>query len=523
MRVSRRRFLAASTAAAIAPALNSFAQSTGLKRLEGTSLVPAAPSGAPHYWCTWAVQNYMYGQNLTKLDAAILEGDSGANLARTAMTEENLFAESGWAKSLYPKIRSDLYLLLDDGWETGGTATFELDTAKFPSFSGTSSERLRKLNAVVQNSGWRGAALWCRNTPEGNGIHRLETLSDSAAIRYWKIDIGDPSFGLVRVRNETHLPLTFEHVHGELPVNGDWHSDGRFGAQPWDSRRMTILRNTDVYRTYDVTSILSLPTTLDRLAAMLQGAEGHPEVKGLLNVEDEVYVAAVMGCTMGVMRHPLTGKRPGADADLFWNGPRQAKKRLDEVVRAVRWQRIAPPFSPGEGKVSIDDEILIDSWPFEQTQTWQKELVGAVVRQGAPARISRNMPLPEVKAKADKPFVYATRFPNGAVAVAAQERTKAGKAWYMPGCDVTLVASDARGPFGVFGYFDNLSILFDRPLRGKQIVAQDLAGDEAIDISRSVQIRENTLHIPGEVIRSVGLSHATLGDLSAPGMVIAIS
>ena len=485
--------------------------------------MPAKPSGAPHYWCTWAAQNYMYGQNLPKLDAAILEGDSGANLARTAMTEANLFADSGWAKSFYPKIRSDLYLLLDDGWETGGTATFELDATKFPSFNGTSSERLRKLNDTVQSSGWRGAALWCRNTPEGNGIHRLETLSDSAAIRYWKIDIGDPAFGLVRVRDEAHIPLTLEHVHGELPVNGDWHNDGRFGFQPWNSKRMTILRNTDVYRTYDVTSILSLPTTLDRLAAMLKGAEGHPEVKGLLNVEDEVYVAAVMGCTMGVMRHPLTGKRPGADADLFFNGPRQTKKQLDEVVRAVRWQRIAPPFSSGEGTVSIDDEILIDSWSFEQTQTWQKELVGAVVRQGAPARISRNMPLPEVKAKGDKPFVFATRFPNGAVAVAAQERTKVGKAWYMPGCDVTLSVSDAPGPFGVFGCFDSLSIVFDRPLPGKQIVAQDLAGDEAFDISHSVRIRGNTLHIPGEVIRNIGLSHATPGDLSAPGLVIAVS
>lgn len=523
MRFSRRRFLAVSTAAAITPAISGFARSVGVKLPQGVSLVPAKPSGAPHYWCTWAAQNYMYGQNLPKLDAAILEGDSGANLARTAMTEANLFADSGWAKSFYPKIRSDLYLLLDDGWEAGGTATFELDATKFPSFNGTSSERLRKLNDTVQSSGWRGAALWCRNTPEGNGIHRLETLSDLAAIRYWKIDIGDPSFRLVRVRNETHLPLTLEHVHGELPVNGDWHNDGRFGFQPWNSKRMTILRNTDVYRTYDVTSILSLPTTLDRLAAMLKGAEGHPEVKGLLNVEDEVYVAVVMGCTMGVMRHPLTGKRPGADADLFFNGPRQTKKQLDEVVRAVRWQRIAPPFSSGEGTVSIDDEILIDSWSFEQTQTWQKELVGAVVRQGAPACISRNMPLPEVKAKGDKPFVFATRFPNGAVAVAAQERTKVGKAWYMPGCDVTLSVSDAPGPFGVFGCFDSLSIVFDRPLQGKQIVAQDLAGDEAFDISHSVRIRGNTLHIPGEVIRNIGLSHATPGDLSAPGLVIAVS
>jgi len=40
---------------------------------------------------------------------------------------------------------------------------------------------------------------------------------------------------------------------------------------------------------------------------MLHGAQGHPDVRGLLNVEDEVYIAAVLGCTMGVLRYPLSG------------------------------------------------------------------------------------------------------------------------------------------------------------------------------------------------------------------------
>jgi hypothetical protein len=523
MSMSRRRFLAASMATTIAPTISGFAHTAELEQRQGSSLVPTQPSGAPNYWCTWAVQNYMYGHNLHELDAAILAGDSGGNLARTAMTEENLFARAGWAESFYPKVRKDLFLLLDDGWETGGTASFELDTAKFPSFSGTSSERLRKLNSAVQKTGWRGAALWCRNTPEGEGVKQLEALSDAGGVRYWKIDIGDPSFNSVRLRNETHIPLTLEHVHGELPVNGNWRKDGRFGSQSWDSRRMTILRHTDVYRTYDVTSILSLPTTLDRLAALLRGAEGHPETKGLLNVEDEAYVAAVMGCTMGVMRHPLTGMRPGADDDLFFNGPRQTKKRLDEVVRAIRWQRIAAPFPPGSGKVEIDEEILTDSWVFEKTQSWQAELVGSDVRQGAPARIARDLTLPEVKAKAEKPFVIAARFPNGAVAVAAQERTRIGKAWYMPACDVTLSVADAPGPYGVFGYFDSLTMVFDKPLHRKRILAQDLAGDVSIDITQSVQVRGKSLFIPGDVIRDVGLRNATPGDLSAPGLVIACS
>jgi hypothetical protein len=143
------------------------------------------------------------------------------------------------------------------------------------------------------------------------------------------------------------------------------------------------------------------------------------------------------------------------------------------------------------------------------------------VRQGAPARISRNMPLPEVKASGEKPFVFAARFPNGAVAVGAQERTQVGKAWYMPGCDVTLQVADAPGPYGVFGNFDSLTLAFDQEPRKKRFLAQDLAGDQAIDITHSVQVQGNRLHILGSVIREVGLRDATHGDLSAPGFVIA--
>jgi hypothetical protein len=93
----------------------------------------------------------------------------------------------------------------------------------------------------------------------------------------------------------------------------------------------------------------------------------------------------------------------------------------------------------------------------------------------------------------------------------------------MPGCDVTLPVSDAPGPFGVFGNFDSLSMVFDREMNGKRVLAQDLAGEEAIDISHSVQIRGNIVHIPGTLIRKVGLHNATPGDLSKPGLVLAFS
>jgi hypothetical protein len=487
------------------------------------SLVPSVASKTPNYWCTWAIQNYMYGQGSAKLDTAILVGGSGGNLAHNAMSESVLLGQSGWARSFHHRVREDLYLLLDDGWEAGGTATFRLDPVRFPSFPGQNGDRLRALNRDVEGIGWRGLALWCRNTPGGMADLTLEDECSKAGIRYWKIDIGDPAFNLVRTRNDARLPLTLEHVHGEPPVNGDWKRDGRFGPQPWESRRIEILRSTDVYRTYDVTSILSLPTTLDRVSELLRGAAGHPEMRSLLNVEDEVYVAAALGCTMGVMRHPLRGLRPGIDADLFFNGPRKAKQRMDEVVRALRWQRIAAPFACGIGRFETSDETLTDGWTFAPGETWQGDLVGATVWQGAPAVLARNIALPHVTSKGEKPFVFAARFPNGAVAIGAQERTRPGNAWFMPRCEAMLDVGDAPGPFGIFGAFDGLSLIFDKAPLSKRVLAQDLAGDEPIDITTRVEFNGASLYLRGDLLREVGLRNRTPGDLSSPGAVIAFA
>jgi hypothetical protein len=204
-----------------------------------------------------------------------------------------------------------------------------------------------------------------------------------------------------------------------------------------------------------------------------------------LNVEDEVYVAAAMGCTMGILRHPLEGLRPRPDTDLFFNGPRQAKRRMDEVVRALRWQRIAPPYPVGRGTFDISDEVLTDSWTFERGQTWQNDLVGQTAYQGAPARIVRNIKLPRVTSSGESPFIFASRFPNGAVAIGAQERTHSVRAWYLPASEVELDVEDAPGPYGIFGSFTMLTLIFDRPLHRRRVIAQDLAGDQSMDINRS--------------------------------------
>src|SRR5208337_470426 len=154
---NRREFITALLAAAVARKTRPLAAGAILPMQARQSLVPSEPSSAPNYWCTWSAQNYMYGQHLQTLDPGVLEGSSGSKLAHDAMSEKVLFGDGGWVTDFFPKVRKDLFFLLDDGWEVGGTSTFELDSAKFPSFKGSGAERLSRLNQAIEGAGWRGA------------------------------------------------------------------------------------------------------------------------------------------------------------------------------------------------------------------------------------------------------------------------------------------------------------------------------------------------------------------------------
>lgn len=519
---NRRQVVVGGVATLLTSQMPTAAAAVSSSEHRGPGLISQSAGSAPNYFCTWAVQNYIYGDGKKKLDVTLLQGNAGAQRARMAMDAKHLLGRHGWATTFHPRARKDLYLLLDDGWEMDGTSSFILDTEKFSEFHGDPRERLHELRNALDGNGWRGAGLWCRNTPDGSKAQELLLRSFYADIDYWKIDLGDPEFELTRFKDEMKLPLTLEHVHGEPPLNGNWREDGRFEPQHWDSPRIRIFRNTDVYRTYDVTCMLSLPTTLDRVAQIMNAVQGHPEVKSLLNVEDEVYVAAVLGCTAGVLRHPLRGLRPDGDVDLFFNGPRQTKRRMDEVVRAVRWQRIAPPYPIGESAVSIDKKILTDSWIFQPQETWRPDIVGMHVKQGAPAIVARDIPLPLVHASERPPFVFATRFPNGTVAIGAQQRTIIDHAWFMPKAKVYLEIGDTSGPFGIFGHFEQLTLHSQYSLTGKRVFAQDLAGEKRFDITHAVRLHHQDLIIPGKVIDFYGLQAASLGDLSSPGLLLEV-
>jgi len=59
-------------------------------------------------------------------------------------------------------------------------------------------------------------------------------------------------------------------------------------------------------------------------------------------------------------------------------------------------------------------------------------------------------------------------------------------------------------------------------LEGKKLLAQDILGEKSQDISNRVNFSGNNVQIPGALIHEIGLSAATKGDQSEPGMVLKI-
>ena len=164
----------------------------------GVNLVPNAPSGSPDYFCTWSVQYYEALQNHPGTD---LTTEAGTVIVENAMNEKSMFGPDGQARRYYPRIRKDVFFLLDDGWMSalagppGAGATFHLDEKRFPSFSGNN---LALLNRRVRELGWRGTGLWCSSTPGGEKDRPLVETLKNGGIGYCKIDGGDtPGFHML--------------------------------------------------------------------------------------------------------------------------------------------------------------------------------------------------------------------------------------------------------------------------------------------------------------------------------------
>jgi hypothetical protein len=465
------------------------------------SLVPSSMNTSPDYFCTWNIQGY-YSSYET------------GQKQKEAVDEKQLFGSGPFQNWLgqFAAVRKDLFMVLDEGWDLP-EQQITVVPGRFPFYiAATQPESFKKLSDAVKGSGWRGLGLWMRADKKTDEFwkDRLQWMNASG-VSYWKVDYGHDDRDAEWRRHLTEMGREIApHLIIETALVPESITFG------------------DVYRTYDVDAVLSVPQTLSRVAQSLQ-FKAEPLAKGIINCEDEVYLGAALGCSYGIMRHNFVGNLPSGRQDfVFPPLARDLKRCGDEVVRAVRWHRLAPAFGVGTGPVSISDEKLTDNWIYQKDESW-RIAAGQTQTESAPAIVARGLPLPGVAlAKGTiKPFVVASRHPNGALSVATMGRTLSpsptNRQWITGEvADITVRVGQNSGPIGVFGRYHSLMLVFDKPLARHQIWAQDLASDVPENITRFVQVRGNEVVIPEAVINRVGLSAATQGDKSEPGLVLSI-
>jgi len=483
------------------------------------NLIPSKSEYGMSYFCTWRTQNIL----------AAMDGRAGA---RDMMDEQRLLGPDGFVHE-YADVRGDMYLVLDDGWDVDygvspdtGAACFgslEMSEQKFPSVKGLPpAECLLVINQRVKSYGWKGIGLWVAAQRRAKDYEKPFQESElaywkervlwcrEAGVEYWKVDWGthahDIAFRKVlsSLAKELYPALIIEHAACMLPLNAPEHPDaalcGRFAGE---GKVCALAKDevgfSQVLRSYDVIGALSVSTTLDRLSVLL------PLAKGLINGEDECYINAALGCSLGVMRsHYDTENMQEVGDDLAY--------RLCEVTAALHWQRIAPPFV-GTSTV-CSEEILFDEQYFAPGSTWYGSVWGKAVRQGAPAVITRNLPLDSIWVEGkEKPYVVASVHPNGAYSVSVQPRTIRGICAY-PDATVHCRIDEDVDTIGVLGV--GCDVILHLPRVPSRVYVQGLISDRAFELTEGVQ--GNTVTITKDFADRVFGSK----DRSVPALVLRV-
>ncbi len=514
------------------------------------SLVPSEASESPHAWCSWWTQNY---QKFESKDKSMFDGAQGAIFARENINDSTVFAKGGWLED-WGDIRKDLYFIFDDGWDVKPNidkrtevcqfGSLEVNEQKFPSCADKSpAERLRKLNDAVKAKGWKGAGLWIAaqsarakastplRTPEEERLYWKSRVlwCKHAKINYWKLDWGiyeaNTEFRkmLTDLANEFHPDLIIEHSIPQTPVNdirvnvetNEIEGSGIFAnTETWRLVKIRdLLKFSQYTRVYDTIPPLTIVTTVDRTAWYLQEGEKLGG-KGLLNLEDEMYTGAGLGCALGVMRSKRWGTPKSDEVE-------KAAFKLTETVRAARWSRIAPPFALSEGKTLVSENRLDEKWTFDDGETWWKKVWGKTLYQSAPAVVARNLPLPKVSVAGGEklPYVVASVHPNGSVAVATRPRLYDGKGLFTPLADIEVDVNIENKKVGLFGKFKSVSFkLFKKPT---SILAQDLAKDSSVEIVDECKYSDGVLKISGAIMDKLCLPDFE-GDVSDPAIVFIV-
>ncbi len=506
-------------------------------QLEARAL--GATSAPPNYWCTWTTQGATL-RKVQKAGQAVAAGDQGLLLQRDNLNEAVLFGEDGWATLFYPNERDALFLLIDAGWDlpygtsTRGKKDMALRGAciphpdRFPSLKGTPAERLKALNDKVKSLGWRGIGVWipCHvhgDMAEGRMLTDEEArevlaekmrLCREAGVEYWKIDWGmrDKNVAFRRLVTETRdkvdPDLILEHCCVVYPFNDIDRKNGckqenrgrLVGLKSWEKSRADhaeVLAGSDVFRTYDVLFPFTNATTLERCVYYSTLAEER-KLPVMLNVETAAMISAGLGHLLGIM---------------------SGGTRTNDACVALAWQKMAPPFGHDTALATrCSEEVLEDVWSYSDKDcSWFYPVANKTIIQGAPAVVTRGLPLPDVRADGPKPFVCGARYPNGAVALAFLPRVVGGKSRVECLADVTLDAKLEMGkPLGVFGRFRTLT-LKGGIAAAAHVQARQLPYGKARDVTALCTIGED-----GSVTIPLAVFEKPQGDYT-PNVVIEAS
>ncbi len=484
------------------------------------NLIPDIVNPTPDYYCTWQTQLYATSNGQPKKQREIIN-------------ENSLFCNKkpyGWAY-FYEQARKDLIFVMDDSWDVplNGDPDFYgslvLNSEKFPSFTGenvTNEQALTLLSNKIKEIGWKGLGGWvCAQEsplfPEKAEEYWTKRLkwAESSGLIYWKVDWGAKAEDLEFRKMLSRL------AHRYAP-----------SVIIENAMLKESIPYSDTYRTYDVPAIFSIPMTMEKMREFLNAKALKNGFLGIINCEDEAYIAASLGCSMGVMRNPFIGNLPNGQPDpSFPDCHRRLKTKMAEIIRAVNFHKIAPAFGVDTEKTHYSNSVLTDTWAFEnrdaEIESWWLEqatikncIDGNTVSKTACAAISRNMELPEVTADAngDIPFVTCAKNPNGVVSIATLGRTKEHK-YYIPKCSIKIEVGNAD-TFGIFGEYEELIISFENNCTATKILVQDLAGNKSYDITDYVSVNNNKIIIAGDIIHSIGASNQDKNDTSEPGLLL---
>ena len=494
--------------------------------------IPQTGPDTGNYWCTWDTQ---YRVN----DAEA--GKDTRNL-RNVLNQDFLFGEKGMLTGYFKKVRQDLYVLLDDGWDVGWDVagdgpvsifgSLELFEEKFPDCTGEPWEKLAKMRKKVCDLGYRGLGLWiCANGvgEKSDAPFSLEEMDTywreraiwcrKAGVDYWKVDWGYHCQDIAYRNRMTQIVKTFapdlkvEHAFCRGPLDRENIDDESLGR---------LLACSDYFRTYDLLKEFTYSTTISRMQDAFRAWTGQEYgCRSILNGEDAPLLEAALGCSIGVMRHPCWG---GTETDVLEMG-----LRWNEVERALRWQRIAPPFGLGETVNKASEEILED-WTGRlsgpEADGWLKEIrilpEGGTVRQKAPAILARNMEFPETESTdGEKAFLACSRHPRtGAVGIAFVPRTCGDRKLYTPRMNVSFFMGAFVKPIGIFGEFAVLTVLLEEAVEGR-VYLQDLCREEAVDVTELVVAEDSKrLVVDFALLKEKGWLDNDPGDVSAPGFML---